>query len=142
MLSGGEIAAMAVIDAVARHLAGALGARDSAEHESFSPALEGRIEHPHYTRPPTFRGWEVPEVLLSGDHGAVDRWRREHESERRTRSGSVIPRRSATDGACWPPLPDREVESSMSTHHPRHRGQQLREVPEFKAGDTVRSTSA
>ena len=57
--------------------------RDSAEHESFSPALEGRIEHPHYTRPPSFRGWGVPEVLLSGDHGAVDRWR-VAESERRT----------------------------------------------------------
>jgi tRNA (guanine37-N1)-methyltransferase len=83
VLSGGEIAAMVVIDAVVRHLEGALGASDSAEHESFSPALEGRIEHPHYTRPPSFRGWDVPDVLLSGDHGAVDRWR-VAESERRT----------------------------------------------------------
>jgi tRNA (guanine37-N1)-methyltransferase len=83
VVSGGEIAAMVVIDAVVRHLEGALGASESAEHESFSPALEGRIEHPHYTRPPSFRGWDVPEVLLSGDHGAVDRWRLA-ESERRT----------------------------------------------------------
>jgi tRNA (guanine37-N1)-methyltransferase len=83
VVSGGEIAAMVVIDAVVRHLDGALGASESAEHESFSPALEGRIEHPHYTRPPSFRGWGVPEVLLSGDHGAIDRWR-VAESERRT----------------------------------------------------------
>jgi len=72
-----------VIDAVVRHVEGALGAAESAEHESFSPALAGRIEHPHYTRPASFRGWDVPDVLLSGDHGAVDRWRVE-ASERRT----------------------------------------------------------
>jgi tRNA (guanine37-N1)-methyltransferase len=83
VVSGGEMAAMVVIDAVVRHLDGALGDASSAEHESFSPASEGRIEHPHFTRPASFRGWEVPEVLLSGDHGAVDRWRLA-ESERRT----------------------------------------------------------
>jgi tRNA (guanine37-N1)-methyltransferase len=83
VVSGGEIAAMVVIDAVVRHLEGALGDAESAEHESFSPAIEGRLEHPHYTRPASFRGWDVPEVLLSGDHGAVDRWR-VAESERRT----------------------------------------------------------
>ena len=83
VVSGGEIAAMVVIDAVVRHLEGALGDAESAEHESFSPAIEGRIEHPHYTRPVSFRGWNVPDVLLSGDHGAVDRWR-VTESERRT----------------------------------------------------------
>jgi tRNA (guanine37-N1)-methyltransferase len=83
VVSGGEIAAMVVIDAVVRHLEGALGDAESAEHESFSPAIEGRLEHPHYTRPASFRGWDVPEVLLSGDHGAVDRWRLA-ESERRT----------------------------------------------------------
>src|SRR4051794_35177116 len=83
VLSGGEMAAMVVIDAVVRHVEGALGAAESAEHESFSPALEGRIEHPHYTRPAQFRGWTVPDVLTSGDHGAVDRWRVE-ASERRT----------------------------------------------------------
>ncbi len=83
VVSGGEMAAMVVIDAVVRHLEGALGDAESAEHESFSPAIGGRIEHPHYTRPASFRGWDVPEVLLSGDHGAVDRWRLA-ESERRT----------------------------------------------------------
>ncbi len=83
VVSGGEIAAMVVIDAVVRHLEGALGDACSAEHESFSPAIAGRIEHPHYTRPASFRGWDVPAVLLSGDHGAVDRWR-VAESERRT----------------------------------------------------------
>ena len=75
VLSGGEVAAMVVIDAVARHLEGALGGEGSAESESFSPALEGRLEHPHYTRPESFRGWTVPEVLLSGDHGAIASWR-------------------------------------------------------------------
>jgi tRNA (guanine37-N1)-methyltransferase len=78
VLSGGEAAAMAVVDAVARRLPGALGNAESLERESFSPALEGRIEHPHYTRPAAFRGWEVPPVLLSGDHGEIARWRERH----------------------------------------------------------------
>jgi len=77
VLSGGEIPAMAVIDAVVRRLPGAL-TEGSGEVESFSPALDGGLEYPHYTRPPEFRGWEVPEILLSGDHGRIDAWRREH----------------------------------------------------------------
>ena len=77
VLAGGEVAAMAVIDAVGRRLEGALGNADSLEAESFSEALGGRVEHPHYTRPADFRGHEVPPILLSGDHGAVDRWRAE-----------------------------------------------------------------
>jgi tRNA (guanine37-N1)-methyltransferase len=77
VLAGGEVAAMAVIDAVGRRLEGALGNAESLEAESFSEALGGRVEHPHYTRPAAFRGHEVPPVLLSGDHGAVDRWRAE-----------------------------------------------------------------
>ena len=77
VLSGGEIPAMAVVDAVVRRLPGAL-AEGSGEVESFSPALDGGLEYPHYTRPPGFRGWEVPEILLSGDHGRIDAWRREH----------------------------------------------------------------
>lgn len=77
VLSGGEIPAMAVVDAVARLLPGAL-TEGSSEFESFSPALDGGLEHPHYTRPPEFRGWVVPEILLSGDHGRIDAWRREH----------------------------------------------------------------
>ena len=77
VLSGGEIPAMAVVDAVVRRLPGAL-TEGSGEVESFSPALDGGLEYPHYTRPPEFRGWEVPEILLSGDHGRIDTWRREH----------------------------------------------------------------
>jgi tRNA (guanine37-N1)-methyltransferase len=77
VLSGGEIPALAVVDAVARRLPGAL-TEGSGEIESFSPALDGGLEYPHYTRPAEFRGWEVPEILLSGDHGRIADWRREH----------------------------------------------------------------
>jgi len=77
VLSGGELPAMVVVDAVARLLPGALGSEESGRVESFSSALEGGLEYPHYTRPAEFRGWRVPEVLLSGDHGRIDTWRRE-----------------------------------------------------------------
>ena len=77
VLSGGEIPALAVVDAVARRLPGALS-DGSGEVESFSAALDGGLEYPHYTRPAEFRGWTVPEVLLSGDHAKIDEWRREH----------------------------------------------------------------
>jgi tRNA (guanine37-N1)-methyltransferase len=76
VLSGGEIPALAVIDAVVRRIPGAL-TEGSGEIESFSAALDGGLEYPHYTRPAEFRGWEVPEILLSGDHGRIDAWRRE-----------------------------------------------------------------
>jgi len=82
VLSGGEPAAMVVADAVLRKLPGALGHADSATEESFSEALEGAPEYPHYTRPASYRGWEVPEVLLSGDHARVRRWRLERSRER------------------------------------------------------------
>ena len=78
VLAGGEVAAMAVVDAVARRLEGALGNAESLQAESFSEALGGRVEHPQYTRPASFLGHEVPPVLLSGDHGAIARWREEH----------------------------------------------------------------
>ena len=68
---------MAVVDAVARKLAGALGNAESLVAESFSEALGGGLEHPHYTRPAAFLGHPVPSVLLSGDHGAIARWRAE-----------------------------------------------------------------
>lgn len=74
VLSGGEVAAMALVDAVVRLLPGALGDGASAEDESFSAGL---LEYPQYTRPAEYRGWRVPEVLLSGDHEAIRRWRRE-----------------------------------------------------------------
>jgi tRNA (guanine37-N1)-methyltransferase len=76
VLSGGEIPALAVIDAVVRRLPGAL-TEGSGEIESFSAALDGGLEYPHYTRPSQFRGWEVPEILLSGDHGRIAAWRRD-----------------------------------------------------------------
>ena len=76
VLSGGELAAMVVLDAVARRLPGALGSAESGLEESFSAALDRGIEYPHYTRPAEFRGWRVPEVLLSGDHGRIAEWRR------------------------------------------------------------------
>jgi tRNA (guanine37-N1)-methyltransferase len=78
VLAGGEVAAMAIVDAVARRLPGALGNSESLDAESFSESLGGGTEHPHYTRPAEFRGWGVPPVLLSGDHGAVARWRAAH----------------------------------------------------------------
>jgi tRNA (guanine37-N1)-methyltransferase len=77
VLSGGELPAMVLVDAVARRLPGAL-ADGSGERESFSTELGGGLEHPHFTRPPDFRGWTVPEVLLSGDHGRIESWRQEH----------------------------------------------------------------
>ena len=76
VLSGGELPAMVVLDAVARRLPGALGSEESGREESFSAELEGGVEYPHYTRPAEFRGWRVPEVLLSGDHGRIAEWRR------------------------------------------------------------------
>jgi tRNA (guanine37-N1)-methyltransferase len=76
VLSGGELPAMVVLDAVARRLPGALGSEESGLEESFSAELEGGVEYPHYTRPAEFRGWRVPEVLLSGDHGRIAEWRR------------------------------------------------------------------
>jgi tRNA (guanine37-N1)-methyltransferase len=75
VLAGGELPAMVICDAVLRKLPGSLGDAESAIEESFSVALEGAPEYPHYTRPASYRGWEVPEVLLSGDHGRVREWR-------------------------------------------------------------------
>jgi tRNA (guanine37-N1)-methyltransferase len=75
VLSGGEVAALAVLDAVVRKLPGALGREESHREESFSPALAGALEYPHYTRPEEFRGWRVPPVLLSGHHAEVRAWR-------------------------------------------------------------------
>jgi tRNA (guanine37-N1)-methyltransferase len=82
VLSGGELAAMVVCDAVLRKLPGALGHEHSAVEESFSVALDGDPEYPQYTRPAEYRGWRVPDVLLSGHHQQIDRWRRERSRER------------------------------------------------------------
>ena len=77
VLSNGDLPAMVVIDAIARRLPGALS-EGSGEIESFSDELGGALEFPHFTRPAEFRGWRVPEVLLSGDHGRIELWRKEH----------------------------------------------------------------
>jgi tRNA (guanine37-N1)-methyltransferase len=82
VLAGGELAAMVVLDAVLRKLPGVLGKDASAVEESFSDALEGAPEYPHYTRPADWRGWAVPDVLLSGHHARVDEWRREQSRKR------------------------------------------------------------
>ena len=82
VLAGGELAAMVVCDALLRKLPGALGHVHSAVEESFSAALGGDPEYPHYTRPAEYRGWRVPEVLLSGHHEQIRHWRRERSRER------------------------------------------------------------
>jgi len=91
VLSGGELAAMVVLDAVLRKLPGALGHEESAEEESFSAALGGNPEYPHYTRPAEYRGWKVPEVLLSGHHAQVRQWRRDRSQERGSGEGPLLP---------------------------------------------------
>jgi tRNA (guanine37-N1)-methyltransferase len=75
VLAGGELPAMVLADVVMRKLPGALGHEQSAVEGSFSRVLEGAPEYPHYTRPPNYRGWDVPDVLLSGDHERVREWR-------------------------------------------------------------------
>jgi tRNA (guanine37-N1)-methyltransferase len=81
VLSGGELPAMILLDAIARRLPGAL-AEGSGERESFSRELDGGLEYPHYTRPASFAGWDVPSVLLSGDHARIDEWRRRQSRQR------------------------------------------------------------
>ena len=77
VLSGGELPAMVILDAIARRLPGALGSEESGLVESFSRELEGGLEYPQYTRPAEFRGWSVPDVLLSGNHRRIEEWRME-----------------------------------------------------------------
>jgi tRNA (guanine37-N1)-methyltransferase len=82
VLTGGEVPAMCVIEATIRLLPGVLGNQDSTKEESFSPECSGLLEYPHYTRPVSFRGLEVPEVLRSGDHAKIEAFRREQSLER------------------------------------------------------------
>jgi tRNA (guanine37-N1)-methyltransferase len=88
VLAGGELPAMVVADVLMRKLPGALGHADSAAEESFSQVLEGMPEYPHYTRPPAYNGWEVPEILLSGDHEKVRQWRLAQSRLRAEKFGS------------------------------------------------------
>jgi tRNA (guanine37-N1)-methyltransferase len=81
VLSNGDLPAMVLVDAIARRLPGAIR-EESGTFESFSAELDRGLEYPHYTRPPDFRGWHVPEVLLSGDHAKIEGWRREQSRKR------------------------------------------------------------
>jgi tRNA (guanine37-N1)-methyltransferase len=101
VLAGGELAAMVLCDAVLRKLPGVLGHEDSALEESFSVALDGAPEYPHYTRPAEYRGWKVPEVLLSGHHARIKEWRREQSRLRALSDG----RHGGGSGAADGPLP-------------------------------------
>jgi tRNA (guanine37-N1)-methyltransferase len=91
VLAGGELAAMVVCDAILRKLPGSLGHPDSALEESFSEALAGAREYPHYTRPAEYRGWRVPDVLLSGHHARIKEWRLAQSAARGTGSGGPLP---------------------------------------------------
>jgi tRNA (guanine37-N1)-methyltransferase len=84
VLSGGEVPALVVLEAVTRLVPGVIGREESHERDSFG--AEGLLDHPHYTRPPELRGMRVPEVLLSGNHAEVDRWRREAALEKTRRN--------------------------------------------------------
>jgi len=99
VLTGGELAAMVIVDAVARLIPGVLGARWGAEEDSHAMGL---LEYPHYTRPPVFRDMAVPEMLLSGDHGAIARWRR-REAIRRTwqRRPDMLLATELSEGERW-----------------------------------------
>ncbi len=107
VLSGGEVPAMVLIDAIARLLPGVLGDERSSRDDSFSDAAGEIVEFPQYTRPREFRGMAVPEVLVSGDHGAIEHWRREQSlartearDRRRARAGAATaPMRSTNDSA-------------------------------------------
>jgi tRNA (guanine37-N1)-methyltransferase len=84
VLAGGELPAMVIADSVLRKLPGALGDAESVVEESYTEALDGAPEYPHYTRPASYRGWEVPDILLSGNHARVKEWRLE-QARRRAR---------------------------------------------------------
>jgi tRNA (guanine37-N1)-methyltransferase len=94
VLSGGEPAALVMVDAVVRLVPGALGSETSAVNESFS---EGLLDYPHYTRPPEFRGMQVPELLLSGHHAEIARWRERRALEKTKRNRPDLLERALSD---------------------------------------------
>ncbi|MEI2701044.1 MAG: tRNA (guanosine(37)-N1)-methyltransferase TrmD [Baekduia sp.] len=102
VLAGGELAAMVVMDAVIRKLPGSLGHEASAVEESFSTALGGDPEYPHYTRPAEYRGWEIPQVLLSGNHAEIATWRRARSRERGVVGPTAHPPDPAGETAAGP----------------------------------------
>ena len=157
VLSGGEPAAMVVADAVLRKLPGALGDERSAVEESFSEALEGGVEYPHYTRPASYRGWEVPDVLLSGHHEQVRSWRLEQARRRssgpRRFEAGTCGRKACAAVAHGPaasanisapiespatPPPQAAFFSPMTELIETLERSQMRQVPDFRVGDRVR----
>ena len=108
VLAGGELPAMVISDAVLRKLPGALGDAESAVEESYSEALDGAPEYPHYTRPPTYRGWEVPEVLLSGNHASVREWRLE-QARHRAEHAATTNTAAASTASISPPCAGQPV---------------------------------
>ena len=118
VLSGGEVAAMVVIDAVMRLIPGVLGDAESAVDESFGP--EGGLEHPHYTRPREYRDRAVPEILLGGDHAAIDRWRRARARDRTIarRDDLVAPGPESTSTAN--PTNEQTLSHTLSEHVEEH----------------------
>jgi tRNA (guanine37-N1)-methyltransferase len=93
---------MVLIDAVVRLIPGVLGHEQSPQQDSFSPGADRLLDHPHYTRPPEWEGREVPEILMSGDHAAIDRWRREQAIERTRRHRPDLLEESAPEGRTQP----------------------------------------
>ena len=113
VMTGGEVAAMAVIEATSRLLPGVLGNEESSYAESFSPALGGGLEYPQYTRPPEFRGLAVPEVLASGHHGQIEAWRRQEVATRTQRRRPDLADATVTGR----PSPARKIDVAL-VHHP------------------------
>jgi tRNA (guanine37-N1)-methyltransferase len=103
VLSGGEIAAAVIVDAVSRYVPGIVGKEASVLRDSFSDpgTLERLVEHPHYTRPAEFRGWRAPDVLVSGDHEAVRRWREEAAREKTARNRPDLLRQEGSESEKW-----------------------------------------
>jgi tRNA (guanine37-N1)-methyltransferase len=131
VLTGGELAAMVVVDAVSRLVPGVLGGVASTLEESHSSGL---LEYPHYTRPPEFRGWKVPDILLSGNHGAVERWRRK-EALRRTRARRPDLLASADLSALDRKLlAEIEAEGGSEAEREQHREQREEEGHGFTTG--------
>jgi tRNA (guanine37-N1)-methyltransferase len=100
VLAGGEVAALAVLEASVRKVPGVLGNEESLLEESFSAGLEGAVEYPHYTRPREFRGVAVPDILLGGNHAAIARWRRDHARPGLWRQWASGPVAEAGDEQC------------------------------------------
>ena len=151
VLAGGEVAAMAVLEVVGRLVPGVMGNADSADDESFA---DGLLEYPQYTRPAEFRGWAVPEVLRSGDHARVARWRRAQALARTieprpdliaARGGRHAEERGALGAgvghhlSCCVPLRPPPEQTRHEPHRSRRRRPYVRDdIPDFAPGDTLK----